>query len=172
MLDDVVDFSNLDRDLNNIGMSDQERMAVYTTIAAVLHIGNIDFEDDPDDNRGGCRIVDQAEVNLQIAAGLMGLDVDGLRRALTARVMQATKGGDKGTVIMVPLKVHEAASARDALAKSLYSRLFDYIVMKINESIPFKSSSYYIGVLDIAGFEYFAVNSYEEFCINYCNEKL
>merc|ERR1719186_253750 len=174
MLDDVVDFSNLDRDLNNIGMSDQERMAVYTTIAAVLHIGNIDFEDDPDDNRGGCRIVNQAEVNLQIAAGLMGLDVDELRRALTARVMQATKGGYKGTVIMVPLKVHEASNARDALAKSLYSRLFDYIVMKINQSIPFEASntSYFIGILDIAGFEYFTVNSFEQFCINYCNEKL
>ena len=52
----------------------------------------------------------------------------------------------------VPLKVHEAHSARDALAKSIYSRLFDFIVKRINESIPFKASSYYIGVLDIAGF--------------------
>jgi len=52
----------------------------------------------------------------------------------------------------VPLKVYEATSARDALAKALYSRLFDYIVSRINRSIPFKSSSHYIGVLDIAGF--------------------
>jgi len=86
--------------------------------------------------------------------------------------MQAAKGGYKGTVIMVPLKTHEASSARDALAKATYSRLFDYIVAKINESIPFERSSYYIGVLDIAGFEYFTVNSFEQFCINYCNEKL
>jgi len=174
MLDDVMDFRMVDKDLQNIGMSDGERLAVYTTIASVLHIGNIDFEDDPDDNRGGCRIMDRAEMNLQIAAGFMGLDLDELRRALTARVMQATKGGYKGTVIMVPLKVHEASNARDALAKSLYSRLFDYIVMKINQSIPFEASStsYFIGILDIAGFEYFTVNSFEQFCINYCNEKL
>lgn len=52
----------------------------------------------------------------------------------------------------VPLKVHEANSARDALAKALYSNLFDHIVRSINKSIPFKASSYYIGVLDIAGF--------------------
>lgn len=50
------------------------------------------------------------------------------------------------------LKIYEANSARDALAKAIYSKLFDYIVQRINKSIPFKASSYYIGVLDIAGF--------------------
>ena len=172
VLDDVNDFKMVDQDLADIGLSDKDRLSVFTTIATVLHIGNISFEDDPDDNRGGCRITDKSEASLVITATLMGLDADELRRALTARVMQATKGGYKGTVIMVPLKVHEANSARDALAKSLYSRLFDYIVMRINQSIPFQSSNYYIGVLDIAGFEYFTVNSFEQFCINYCNEKL
>lgn len=172
IIDDIKGFNNLNRNLGNIGLNDQERLEVFTTIAAVLHIGNIAFEEDPEDNKGGCTVTQSSESSLQITSQLLGLDPDELRRALTARVMQAVKGGFKGTVIMVPLKVHEANSARDALAKSLYSRLFDYIVMKINESIPFKSSSYYIGVLDIAGFEYFAVNSYEQFCINYCNEKL
>lgn len=52
----------------------------------------------------------------------------------------------------VPLKVYEASNARDALAKATYSKLFDHIVHRINQSIPFKASSYYIGVLDIAGF--------------------
>lgn len=62
------------------------------------------------------------------------------------------RGGLKGTVILVPLKVYEANNARDALAKAIYSRLFDHVVYRINKSIPFKASSYYIGVLDIAGF--------------------
>lgn len=66
--------------------------------------------------------------------------------------MQSARGGMKGTVIMVPLKTYEATNARDALAKAIYSNLFDYIVNRINQSIPFQSSSYYIGVLDIAGF--------------------
>ncbi|CAB4065257.1 MYO6 [Lepeophtheirus salmonis] len=172
-LDDVKDFLNVDKDLSNLGMSELDRLDVYTAIASVLHIGNISFEDDPDDNRGGCRVTEDSENSLNITAELLKLDTDELRRALTARVMQATKGGGyKGTVIMVPLKVHEASNARDALAKAIYSRLFDYIVKRINNSIPFEKSAYYIGVLDIAGFEYFTVNSFEQFCINYCNEKL
>lgn len=55
-------------------------------------------------------------------------------------------------IYRVPLKIYEAHNARDALAKALYSRLFDRIVANINQSIPFSSSTYYIGVLDIAGF--------------------
>ncbi len=172
IIDDIRNFVTVDEDLKKLGMSDGERLSIYTTIAIVLHLGNVDFEDDPDDNRGGCRVTDGSERSLQITSALMGLDPDELRRALTARVMQTAKGGYKGTVIMVPLKTHEASSARDALAKAIYSRLFDFIVKRINESIPFEKSSYYIGVLDIAGFEYFTVNSFEQFCINYCNEKL
>ena len=65
----------------------------------------------------------------------------------------------------VPLKFHEAQNARDALAKAIYVRLFDHIVSVINKSIPFSSSISYIGILDIAGFEYFPINSFEQFCI-------
>lgn len=60
----------------------------------------------------------------------------------------------------MPLKVYEACSGRDALAKAIYSKLFDHIVSRINKSIPFKASSYYIGVLDIAGFGEFSINNY------------
>ena len=67
----------------------------------------------------------------------------------------------------VPLKVHEAQNARDALAKATYIRLFDQIISFVNISIPFSSSTSYIGILDIAGFEYFLINSFEQFCIKY-----
>ena len=55
-------------------MTDSERLSVYTTIAAVLHLGNVDFEDDPDDNRGGSRIKESSEKSLAFTAKLMGLD--------------------------------------------------------------------------------------------------
>ena len=88
MLDDYNNFQSLDRDLGNIGVSEADRMSVYTAIAAILHLGNVCFEDDPDDNRGGCRVTDKSEASLGVTANLMGLDCDELRRALTARVMQ------------------------------------------------------------------------------------
>ncbi|XP_066985117.1 myosin heavy chain 95F isoform X5 [Macrobrachium rosenbergii] len=172
ILDDVRDFNKVDKALGNLGLSDGERLAIYTTVAAVLHLGNIKFEENPDDTKGGCMVSPGCENSLKMAASLMGVDPMELNQALLSRVMQTSKGGLKGTVIMVPLKTYEATGARDALAKAMYSKLFDYIVHRINQSIPFSSSSYYIGILDIAGFEYFPVNSFEQFCINYCNEKL
>ncbi|KAG5872399.1 hypothetical protein JTB14_017420 [Gonioctena quinquepunctata] len=172
LLDDVEDFLALDQALSCLGMTDSERLQIYTTVAAVLHLGNIEFEENPEDTRGGCRVVSSKEKSLLIASKLLEIDPSELKQALVSRVMQSSRGGVKGTVIMVPLKIYEANNARDALAKAIYSNLFDYIVNRINKSIPFQSSSYYIGVLDIAGFEFFTVNSFEQFCINYCNEKL
>lgn len=172
LLDDIGDFLALDKALSRLGMSDSERLQIYTTVAAVLHLGNIEFEDNPEDTRGGCRVAASKEKSLIMASKLLEIDPTELRQALVARVMQSSRGGLKGTVIMVPLKIYEANNARDALAKAIYSNLFDYIVNRINQSIPFQTSSYYIGVLDIAGFEFFTVNSFEQFCINYCNEKL
>jgi myosin-6 len=86
-------------------VSNEDCLAVYATIAAVLHLGNVDFEDDPDDNRGGCRVTHASEKSLHLTASLIGVDADDLRRALTFRVMQTNKSNLKGTVIMVPLKV-------------------------------------------------------------------
>ncbi|XP_047347918.1 myosin heavy chain 95F isoform X2 [Vespa velutina] len=171
-LDDVEGFNAIDQALTRLGLTDAERMEIYTMVAAVLHLGNITFEDNPEDTKGGSRINPNSEKAVLMSAKLLGVDPEELRQALVSKVMQTSRGGIKGTVIMVPLKVYEANNARDALAKAIYSKLFDHIVARINKSIPFKASSYYIGVLDIAGFEYFKVNSFEQFCINYCNEKL
>ncbi|XP_037948993.1 myosin heavy chain 95F isoform X3 [Teleopsis dalmanni] len=172
IIDDYNHFQNLDKALSRLGLSDVNKLEIYSLVAAVLHLGNISFEEIPDDARGGCQVSEASEDSLTITCRLLGVDPTELRQALVSRVMQSKGGGFKGTVIMVPLKIYEASNARDALAKAIYSRLFDRIVALINQSIPFKASNFYIGVLDIAGFEYFTVNSFEQFCINYCNEKL
>ncbi|XP_076076896.1 unconventional myosin-VI-like isoform X1 [Mytilus galloprovincialis] len=171
-LDDMNDFKTCDLAMTHLGISDEDKLSIYTLVAAVLHLGNLEFEENVDDAKGGCKINGPSEKTLGICSGLLSLDKEELRESLITRVMQTSKGGSKGTLIKVPLKIGEASSARDALAKTIYSKLFDYIVSRVNQAIPFSQSMSFIGLLDIAGFEYFQVNSFEQFCINYCNEKL
>ncbi|XP_055307856.1 myosin heavy chain 95F-like [Sitodiplosis mosellana] len=172
VLDDYDNFQQLDEALSRLGMSQATKFDIYALIAGVLHLGNISFEENPEDAGGGCQVSKSSEHSILITSKLLGVDSFELRQALVSRAMQSKRGDNKAAVIMVPLKIYEASNARDALGKALYSHLFDRIVANINRSIPFSSSTYYIGVLDIAGFESFTVNSFEQFCINYCNEKL
>ncbi|CAI2322616.1 unnamed protein product [Caenorhabditis sp. 36 PRJEB53466] len=172
VVDDFTDFTKLEKALESSGIGEQERQSIWCTVAGILHLGNINFEESASDSRGGCEISADSETSLENAARLLGLSSQEMKMGLCARIMQATKGGVKGTLIRVPLKVHEASAGRDALAKGIYSKLFDWLVARVNQSIPFETSSGFIGVLDVAGFEFFATNSFEQFCINFCNEKL
>lgn len=93
-----------------------------------------------------------------------------MTNSLTQRVIAA-----RGDVMMKSHNVTQAEFGRDALAKAIYDRLFTWIINRINKSIIVPGQKRYnnvIGVLDIYGFEIFDVNSFEQFCINYCNEKL
>ncbi|XP_066460885.1 unconventional myosin-VI isoform X5 [Eleutherodactylus coqui] len=171
LLDDHGDFNRMCIAMKKIGLDDTEKLDLFRVVAGVLHLGNIDFEE-AGSTSGGCTLKNKSSKSLEYCSALLGLDEDDLRVSLTTRVMLTTAGGTKGTVIKVPLKVEQANNARDALAKAVYSRLFDHVVNRANQCFPFESSSYFIGVLDIAGFEYFEHNSFEQFCINYCNEKL
>uniref|UniRef100_A0A8I5Y7N7 Unconventional myosin-VI n=1 Tax=Rattus norvegicus TaxID=10116 RepID=A0A8I5Y7N7_RAT len=171
LLDDHGDFIRMCTAMKKIGLDDEEKLDLFRVVAGVLHLGNIDFEE-AGSTSGGCNLKNKSAPSLEYCAELLGLDQDDLRVSLTTRVMLTTAGGTKGTVIKVPLKVEQANSARDALAKTVYSHLFDHVVDRVNQCFPFETSSYFIGVLDIAGFEYFEHNSFEQFCINYCNEKL
>ncbi|XP_029688524.1 myosin VIb isoform X5 [Takifugu rubripes] len=171
LLDDKGDFNRMCVAMKRIGLDDTEKLDLFRVVAGVLHLGNVCFEE-TGSSSGGCILKNQSSQTLQYCAELLGLDQDDLRVSLTTRVMLTTAGGAKGTVIKVPLKVEQANNARDALAKAVYSRLFDHVVKRVNQCFPFKESSNFIGVLDIAGFEYFEHNSFEQFCINYCNEKL
>ncbi|XP_077626307.1 unconventional myosin-VI isoform X2 [Crocuta crocuta] len=171
LLDDHGDFIRMCTAMKKIGLDDEEKLDLFRVVAGVLHLGNIDFEE-AGSTSGGCNLKNKSTQALEYCAELLGLDQDDLRVSLTTRVMLTTAGGTKGTVIKVPLKVEQANNARDALAKTVYSHLFDHVVNRVNQCFPFETSSYFIGVLDIAGFEYFEHNSFEQFCINYCNEKL
>ncbi|KAG7224011.1 hypothetical protein INR49_015268 [Caranx melampygus] len=95
---------------------------------------------------------------------LLGIPAQVLQQGLTHRKIEA-----RTEEVLSPFSVEHAVYARDALAKAIYGRTFNWLVNKINESLANKMV---IGLLDIYGFEVFNVNSFEQFCINYCNEKL
>ena len=138
---------------------------MFRVTAAVLHIGNIDFEDSGD----GCAVAGASEPSLNGVSQMLGLDADKMRTALTFKTVSA--GGVDSSVGM---QKKVAENNRNGLAKAIYSKLFDWIIERVNKCFPFPQdrSVNYIGILDIAGFEYFRHNSFEQFCINYCNEKL
>uniref|UniRef100_A0A7N9AY96 Osteoclast-stimulating factor 1 n=1 Tax=Mastacembelus armatus TaxID=205130 RepID=A0A7N9AY96_9TELE len=108
---------------------------------------------------------------LAFPAYLLGIDPNRLQDKLTSRKMDSKWGG-KSESINVTLNQEQATYTRDALAKALYARVFDYLVEAINKAIQKPYEEFSIGVLDIYGFEIFQKNGFEQFCINFVNEKL
>ena len=100
---------------------------------------------------------------------MFGVSVASFKQALTHRRVETAKD-----CVTKPLSKSEAIHARDALAKAIYSRLFSWLIERLNKSIEARATSKKVsmGVLDIYGFEIFRDNSFEQFIINYCNEKL
>eukprot|EP00002_Diphylleia_rotans_P018353 TRINITY_DN3556_c0_g3_i2.p1 TRINITY_DN3556_c0_g3~~TRINITY_DN3556_c0_g3_i2.p1 ORF type:complete len:1043 (-),score=218.53 TRINITY_DN3556_c0_g3_i2:82-3210(-) len=173
-INDATEFEIVKKAMAGVGFTSQESDDVFSTVAGVLHLGNICYT--PTSGGEASTIDGEASRKaLQAAARCFSVDESILLKRLTTRIVSTRRGqGKSGSSYEVPLKVQEAIYSRDALAKTVYERLFLLIVRKINESFSFdqSQSEWYIGILDIFGFEYFQNNSFEQFCINYANEKL
>ncbi|XP_010937148.1 myosin-17 isoform X2 [Elaeis guineensis] len=155
------------RAMDIVGISEQEQEAIFRVVAAILHLGNIEFAKGPEIDSSVIKD-EKSRFHLNMTAELLVCDAKGLEDALIKRVMVTPE-----EVITRSLDPASAIVSRDGLAKTLYSRLFDWLVDKINVSIgQDPNSKSLIGVLDIYGFESFKCNSFEQFCINFTNEKL
>ncbi|XP_062972313.1 unconventional myosin-Ib isoform X3 [Elgaria multicarinata webbii] len=167
-VDDAANFRTVRNAMQIVGFLDHETQSVFEVVAAVLKLGNIEFK--PESRVNGLdesKIKDKNE--LKEICELTGIDQSVLERAFSFRTVEA-----KQEKVSTTLNVAQAYYARDALAKNLYSRLFSWLVTRINESIKAQTKvrKKVMGVLDIYGFEIFEDNSFEQFIINYCNEKL
>ncbi|KAK4408131.1 Myosin-11 [Sesamum angolense] len=195
---DAHDYLATRKAMDVVGISQSEQEAIFRTVAAILHLGNIKFAK-AEDSDSSVLDTDESKFHLQTAAelscmtgifiraGLLSLmtalvyevhafssiyrcDPNALEAALLNRVMVTPED-----VIKRSLDPNGAVVSRDGLAKTIYSRLFEWyrLVNKINSSIGQDANSKcLIGVLDIYGFESFKSNSFEQFCINFTNEKL
>ncbi|XP_034418135.1 unconventional myosin-Ib isoform X8 [Cyclopterus lumpus] len=169
-LDDAANFRTVKNAMQIVGFMEDEVQSVLELVAAVLKLGNIEFKPE-----SRCNGTDESRIkdknDLKEMCELLGIEQSVLERAFSYRTVEA-----KLEKVSTTLNVAQAYYARDALAKNLYSRLFSWLVTRINESIKAQTKARHkvMGVLDIYGFEIFedAENSFEQFIINYCNEKL
>ncbi|KAM7152577.1 unconventional myosin-Ie isoform 2-T3 [Macrochelys suwanniensis] len=164
-INDKSDFQETLHAMNVIGIFAEEQALVLQIVAGVLHLGNISFKE-----VGNYAAVESEEF-LAFPAFLLGINQSRLKEKLTSRQMDSKWGG-KSESINVTLNVEQACYTRDALAKALHARIFDYLVDSINKAMEKDYEEYNIGVLDIYGFEIFQKNGFEQFCINFVNEKL
>ena len=163
--DDVQELKDTLKAMDVVGIPPDIKEEIKSLIAAVLHLGNIQFSEE-----GNYAKVHNSDF-LEYPAYLLGIDQGFLQKKLTSRTMDSKWGG-KSEKTEVTFNVEQAEFTRDALSKALYSRLFDYLVDSVNKAMVKDTDEINIGILDIYGFEIFQNNGFEQFCINYVNEKL
>ncbi|KAM4567986.1 myosin IEb [Fundulus diaphanus] len=164
-VNDNKEFADTMAAMSVVGLSLDDQDTVLQLVAGILHLGNISFREE-----NNYAVVESQDF-LAFPAYLLGIPQDSLCSKLTSRVMDSKWGG-KTESISVTLNTEQACFSRDALSKALYARLFDYLVDCINKAMQKEAEELNIGVLDIYGFEIFQRNGFEQFCINFVNEKL
>lgn len=162
-LDDKRAFDDVVRALKTLEFSQKEQRQIWEIVSSILHLGNIGFVE----HEGIAQLSKRDSV--EIASKLLGADEELLTNGFTHRTITA-----HGDVVVTPLNRELAIYARDALAKAIYDRMFTWLVKRLNQSLQPEDHRKHIamGILDIYGFEIFEKNSFEQLCINFCNEKL
>lgn len=164
--DDKKNFLKLKSSFDILGLSKDEQADIMCLVSAILHLGNLEFQ-------GEDAVTIKEGKSLPCVSKLLKTPDKLLTTSLTIRFFS---GGGRPSGYNIPLNRQQAIENRDALAKALYSRLFDFLVKRLNKPLMGEysdlSDKKAIGVLDIYGFEMFTINSLEQFCINYANEKL
>lgn len=162
-IDDSIEFSGLLDALRTMGFTMAEEHDLFRVIALILHLGNIELTED---RSGQARITNSDQLSL--VSELMGVDAAQLNTALVRPTVRA--GREAVSQQRTKKQVTEEVAA---LCKTMYEKTFGWLVDRINLVLDRPTSkSQFIGVLDIAGFEIFDTNSFEQLCINYTNEKL
>ncbi|KAI0034460.1 P-loop containing nucleoside triphosphate hydrolase protein [Vararia minispora EC-137] len=166
--DEASNFATTKRALSIVGIDNGRQMRIFELLAGLLHLGNVDikqYRDNPD------AVISEKDVSLVIAMHMLGIDLKEFRK-WTATKHFAARGED----IKSARTVAQARGVRDGVAKFIYSCVFDWLVAQVNASLGtddvMRKEQMFIAVLDIYGFEHFEMNSFEQFCINYANEKL
>ncbi|KAL1007579.1 hypothetical protein UPYG_G00088650 [Umbra pygmaea] len=163
-VDDAKEMITTRSAFSLLGINEQNQMGLFKVLAAILHLGNVEIKDRDADSS----IIPQNNHNLTVFCELMGVPYKDMSHWLCHKKLKTAQ-----ETYIKPIPRMQASNARDALAKHIYAKVFNWIVDHVNQSLRANVKQHsFIGVLDIYGFETFEVNSFEQFCINYANEKL
>ncbi|XP_075759374.1 unconventional myosin-Vb-like isoform X2 [Pelodiscus sinensis] len=164
--DDAADLESTRNAFSLLGVHESNQLELFSILAAILHLGNIRLK--AKDRHGESCFLELEDEALGRFCTLLGVEKSQASRWLCYRKLVTAS-----ETYVKPLSRQQASTSRDALAKHLYGQLFKWIVSRINKALRASCRPHAsIGILDIYGFETFAVNSFEQFCINYANEKL
>ena len=176
---DGDDFENLQSSMQVLGFAADEQETIFKLLASILHIGNVYFHR-KQLKYGQEGVEVGSDLEIKWAAHLLQLNIQGIKNALTMKQAEVIMRAKEN--ITNPLNIDQALDARDAIAKSLYTSLFTWLVNRVNKIMLGKSAAIkkahkktifsVISILDIFGFEEFAENSFEQLCINFANETL
>nr|XP_033790509.1 unconventional myosin-Vb isoform X1 [Geotrypetes seraphini] len=164
-VDDADDFEKTRHAFTLLGVKEAHQMGIFKIIASILHLGNVEIHSERD---GESSSISKRDEHLNHFCKLLGVEHDQMEHWLCHRKLITT-----AETYIKTMSLQQAVNARNALAKHIYAQMFNWIVQHINKALHTTSKQHsFIGVLDIYGFETFEVNSFEQFCINYANEKL
>ncbi|XP_068578524.1 unconventional myosin-Vc isoform X2 [Cebidichthys violaceus] len=163
-VDDKKDMEETRKTFSLLGLKKDFQSDVFKVLAAILHLGNVKIRNSGD----GKSSVPPGDPHLAVLCELLSVSAEELACWLCHRRIVLV-----AETVVKPVPEERAVNARDALAKQIYAHLFDCIIKRINTALRVAGQQHaFIGVLDIYGFETFDINSFEQFCINYANEKL
>ncbi|XP_060917898.1 unconventional myosin-Vb isoform X2 [Labrus mixtus] len=164
-VNDAEDFKKTREAFTLLGVKESSQISIFKVVASILHLGNVEICSERDGE--SCHI-SRDDPHLQHFCRLLGVEQKQMEHWLCHRKLATS-----AETYVKKMSSKQATNACNALAKHIYARMFDWIVEHINMSLQTSSKQHsFIGVLDIYGFETFEVNSFEQFCINYANEKL
>ncbi|RNF00969.1 myosin IF [Trypanosoma rangeli] len=166
-IDDGKEWAETLAAMDAMLISTSDQQSIFDTLALILHLGQLQFAPSEVDREDAALMVLNRD-ELDFCATLLGVDATALERVLTWKRLEM----GASEVVNVPLDMQQSRNARDAIAKTLYHHLFEFIVQSVNVALGEKPHDLMLGVLDIYGFEIFEKNGFEQFCINYVNEKL
>ncbi|XP_058637959.1 LOW QUALITY PROTEIN: unconventional myosin-XV [Onychostoma macrolepis] len=163
--DDGEDFRRLQSAMDILHFSPEDQSSIFRVLSSILHLGNVFFHRVETEMQETAGVVSTQEI--RAVADLLQISPEGLQKAITFKVTVAMR-----EKIYTPLSVESAVDARDAVAKILYSLLFQWLTERINGRVYPRNEALSISLLDIYGFESLTFNSFEQLCINYANESL